>query len=65
MELKNNIKNILEKNNISINEMATDLNMYYKVAHDLVNRKDLSTTRFETIVKVADYLKVEIDELYI
>lgn len=60
----NNIKSLLEKQDLSINKMATDLGMAYKVAHDLVNRDDLSTTQFGTLLKVADYLNVSIEELY-
>lgn len=64
MKIKNNIKNILNKNNKSINEMATDLGMYYNTAHTLVNREDLSTTPIGTLEKVAEYLGVEITDLY-
>jgi DNA-binding Xre family transcriptional regulator len=62
--MKNNIKALLEERDISINKFATDLGMYYKTAHELVNREDLSDTKVGTLQKVAEYLKVKIEDLY-
>ena len=60
----NNILSILSKNNISILKMSDDLKMNYATAHALVNRKDLSSTKLGTLVNVAEYLDVDIKELY-
>ena len=60
----NNIKRILKEKNISIKKMARDVGLDYSLAHDLVNRENLSYTRVGTLKKVADYLDVSIDELF-
>ena len=38
--------------------------MTYAATHALVKREDLSTTQFENIKKIAEFLEVEISELY-
>jgi hypothetical protein len=73
--MKNNIKKLLdnkvwvnefgeEKKGISINKFANDLDMYYKTAFALVKREDLSDTKMGTLQKVAEYLEVNVEELY-
>ena len=63
-EIGNNIPNILDERLVSINEMAIDLNMTYAGMHRLVTREDLSSTKLKNLIDIADYLKVEIQELY-
>lgn len=63
-DIENNILKILEKQNISIRKMSIDLKMDYSMAHSLVNRKSLKNTQLITLVKVADYLGVGMEELF-
>lgn len=60
----NNILDILGKNNISILKMSKDLKMDYSTIHALANRDDLSNTKLGTLISVAEYLNVDIKELY-
>lgn len=60
----NNILDILKNKGISIRKMSKDLNMDYSVAHALANRDDLSNITLGRLVEVADYLDVDIKELY-
>ena len=64
MKAKNNIEDILNKKNISIKKLGEDLNITYKGIHNLVKREYLDSTIFGTLLKVADYLDVDIKELY-
>ena len=61
---RNNISNLLKERNISIRKMSMDLGLEYSYAHDLVNRKSLSTTHLATLDKMAKYLDIKIEELY-
>jgi DNA-binding Xre family transcriptional regulator len=61
---KSNIKSILEEKGISIRKLSMDLGMAYANAHDLVNREDLADTKLGTLIQVADYLKVSIEDLF-
>ena len=60
----NNIGNILDEKRISIREMSIGIKMDYAGTHRLVNRASLNTTKLETLVKIANYLNVEIQDLY-
>ena len=64
MILKNNIKNLLYDQGISVNKIATDLNIHYPTMHSLVNRETLNDTTLESLVRVADYLGVSVKSLY-
>ena len=64
MIIKNNIKTILGEREISIHKMAIDLEMGYRGAHDVVNRDDLSATQLGTLVKVANYLNLTVNDLF-
>lgn len=60
----NNILAILDEKQISIREMAIALNRDYAGMHRLVNRESLDTTKLGTLVEIAEYLNVEIQDLY-
>lgn len=60
----NNIPAILEEKQISIREMAIALNRDYAGMYRLVNRESLDTTKLGTLVEIAEYLNVEIQDLY-
>ena len=60
----NNILTILDEKQISIREMAIALNKDYAGMHRLVNRESLDTTKLGTLVEIAEYLNVEIQDLY-
>lgn len=60
----NNILTILDEKGISIREMAMAINMDYAGMHRLVNRESLDTTKLGTLVKIANYLNVGIQDLY-
>lgn len=61
---KNNIKIIMAEKRISIRKLASDLKIAYANAYDLVNREDLSDTKLGTLIRIADYLGVDIKDLY-
>lgn len=63
-QIGNNILTILNEKRVSIRELAVQLGKDYAGMHRLVNRESLDTTQFKTILEIADYLKVEIDDLY-
>lgn len=60
----NNILTILDEKGISIREMAIALNRDYAGMHRLVNRESLDTTKLGTLVEIANYLNIEIQDLY-
>lgn len=60
----NNILTILDEKGISIRELSLGIKMDYAGTHRLVNRASLNTTKLETLVKIANYLNVEIQDLY-
>lgn len=60
----NNIGNILDEKRISIRELSIGINMDYAGTHRLVNRTNLNTTTLGTLIKIAEYLNVEIQDLY-
>ena len=60
----NNILAILDEKGISIREMAMAINMDYAGMHRLVNRASLDTTKLGTLMKIAEYLNVDIQDLY-
>lgn len=60
----NNILAILGEKQISIREMAIALNRDYAGMHRLVNRESLDTTKLGTLVEIAEYLNVDIQDLY-
>lgn len=62
--MKNNIRRILDEKDISIYKLAQDIGYTYANTHALVNRETLNTTPIETLVKVSEALKVEINSLY-
>jgi len=64
-EIGNNIPNILEKKDISIRKMAIDLGLDYSYVYNLVHKESLATVQLATVVKVAGYLDVKVEELYV
>lgn len=62
--MANNIKELLQEKEMSILKLSEKANLSYKATHDLVNRKDLGTTRMSVLKSVADVLEVEITKLY-
>lgn len=65
MELKNNIKNVIEEKNVSIREISKMLGMSYSNTYLLVNKEYIDKTHFITILKIAEYLDVTVSELYV
>ena len=62
--MANNIKHILKEKGMSIYKLSQEIGLTYPNAHALVNRKSLDTTSLDTIIKVAEALDVEIEQLY-
>lgn len=60
----NNILDILGKKGISIRKMANDLVLDYSYVYNLVHRESLATVQLATVVKIAGYLEVKIEDLY-
>lgn len=60
----NNILTILDEKGISIRELSIGIKMDYAGTHRLVNRASLNTTKLGTLVKIAEYLNVDIQDLY-
>jgi len=60
----NNIKEILNLRGMSINELSKLIEKDYSMTHALVTREDLGSTRLDNLIKVADVLDVDIEQLY-
>ena len=60
----NNILTILDERDISIRELAIALDRDYSGVHKLVNRESLDTTQLGTLLEIAEYLNVDIYDLY-
>lgn len=63
--LKNNIENLLNVEGTSINKLAKDLNIRYATIYNIVKKENLDTIPLENLVKIADYLEVEVEDMYI
>lgn len=63
-KMKNNILVILQSKDISIKKMSEDIELDYATVHRIVKRKDLSSTSIGRLKLIADYLKVNIVDLY-
>lgn len=64
MELKNNIKKILEKKDVSIRQLSKAINMDYANTHNLVNREKLDDTKGKTLAMLAEYLEINVEDLW-
>lgn len=62
--MKNNIRELLDIKNMSINELSKQIEKDYATTHRLVSRDDLGTTALDTLVKVADALGLNVEMLY-
>ena len=62
--MKNKIKDILKENRISIISLSEAIGMNYANTHRLVNREYLGDTKLKTLKAVADYLEIEITDLW-
>ena len=62
--MKNNIDKILKQKGVSIRQLSFGINMDYSNTHDLVRRESLDKTHPSTLLKVAEFLDVDIDDLY-
>ncbi len=62
--MKNNIKSILEEKGISIRKLSLGINMAYSNVHELVNKDSLKYTQLNTLVEIAEFLEVDITDLY-
>ena len=62
--MKNKIKDILKENRISIISLSQAIDMNYANTHNLVNREDLGDTKLKTLKAVADYLSMEVTDLW-
>ncbi|MFW5649190.1 MAG: helix-turn-helix domain-containing protein [Candidatus Alkaliphilus sp. MAG34] len=62
--MKNNIKSILEEKGISIRKLSLGINRAYSNVHELVNKDSLKYTQLNTLVEIAEFLEVDITDLY-
>ena len=62
--MKNNIEAILQKQDLSINQLSKMTDMDYAAIYRLVHRRDLSNTQITTLARVAKALKVDVEDLY-
>ncbi|WP_129582285.1 helix-turn-helix domain-containing protein [Miniphocaeibacter massiliensis] len=62
--IKNNINKLLDSKKITIYKISNDLDTRYATMHDLVNREDLSKTRFDILVKISRYLDCSVEDLF-
>lgn len=62
--MKNNIKSILEEKGISIRKLSLGINRAYANVHELVNKDSLKYTQLNTLVEIAEFLEVDITDLY-
>lgn len=62
--LRNKLEDILIDEGIGIREMARDLNMRYATVHNIVTKDVLDTITLESIVKIANYLGIGVEEMY-
>lgn len=63
-QIGNNILAILEERYISIREMSIDMNLDYAGLHRLVNKDSLENVTLKKLLEVAEYLKVDVQDLY-
>ena len=63
-KFRNNIKDLLDKQGKSIRGLSKHLETSYSNAWKLVNKGSLEATQLETVVRVAEYLEVDIQDLY-
>ena len=64
MKIKNNIKTILDKREISMLQMSKDLDWTYDFAWKVASREDLGTTQLSTLTQIANYLDVTVNDLF-
>ncbi len=62
--MKNNIKNILKEKGLSIRKFAMGLDKDYAYVYNLVNRDSLESIQLNTLVEIAEFLEVDITDLY-
>ncbi len=62
--MKNNIDKILKQKGVSIRKLSFGIKMDYSNTHDLVRRESLKKTHPSTLLKVAEFLDVDIEDLY-
>ena len=62
--MTNNILKIIKDKGISIKRLSEDLEMDYSATHKLATRDNLATTQLGTVIKVANYLNVDIKKIY-
>lgn len=62
MYLHQNIMYLLQKNEISIYRMGRDLNMSERTAYQ-ITQKESEATRLKTVMRVAEYFGVSLDDL--
>lgn len=65
MILKNNIKNLLDKKQVSIRQLSKVINMDYSNAYDLVHRESLDNTKVKTLVMIAKFLEIDLEDLWL
>lgn len=64
VEAKNKTKELLKAKGLSIKSLGEYAGWDYSLAHRIVNREDVASTTLETLIKIADFLKVEVTDLY-
>lgn len=62
--MKNKIKDILHKKNISIRKLSMIWNKPYAYTYNLVNKDDISTITLGTLQELAHILNTDIKDLY-
>lgn len=64
MILRNNIKAILAKKNISIMKLGEAIGLTYHSTHRIVTTDNLFSTKLGNVVEIARFLNVEVEKLY-
>lgn len=64
MILRNNIKAILAKKNISIMKLGEAIGLTYHSTHRIVTTDNLFSTKLGNIVEIAKFLDVGVEKLY-
>ncbi len=63
-QIGNNILAILDEREISIREMSINMGLDYAGLHRLVNKDSLENVTLKKLLEVAEYLKVDVQDLY-
>lgn len=60
----NNVKKLLEEKKISLYRLSEDTDITYSTIYDLAQRESLMGTSLRILDKIAEYLEVDVEDLY-